>query len=112
MGGLMSLYAITAHNDTFSKAACLSPYLFPVRKDMERECRRPIDPDTRVYLSWGSSETRSKRSLSWISKTNLEMANLLNAAGARVHLNLVLGGTHCEACWEKEIPVFLRFFLA
>ena len=37
MGGLMSLYTITAHNDTFSKAACLSPYLFPVRKDMERE---------------------------------------------------------------------------
>ena len=112
MGGLMSLYTITAHNDTFSKAACLSTYLFPVRKDMERECRRPIDPDTRVYLSWGSSETRSKRSLSWISKTNLEMANLLNAAGARVHLNLVLGGTHCEACWKKEIPVLLRFFLA
>lgn len=96
----------------FPRPPVSPPYLFPVRKDMERECRRPIDPDTRVYLSWGSSETRSKRSLSWISKTNLEMANLLNAAGARVHLNLVLGGTHCEACWEKEIPVFLRFFLA
>ena len=25
MGGLMSLYAITAYNKVFSKAACLSP---------------------------------------------------------------------------------------
>ena len=110
MGGLMSLYTITAHNDTFSKAACLSPYLFPVRKDMERECRRPIDPDTRIYLSWGSSETRSKRSFAEISKVNLEIANQLQKQNIRLHLNLVVGGQHNEACWEKEIPVFLRFF--
>ena len=25
MGGLMSLYGVTAHNETFSRAACLSP---------------------------------------------------------------------------------------
>ena len=111
MGGLMSLYTITAHNDVFSHAACLSPFLYPIRRDMENDCRRTLDPQTKIYLSWGSSETRSKRSLTWISKTNLDMANLLNAAHAQVYLNLVPGGTHCEACWEKEIPVFLDFFL-
>ena len=31
MGGLMSLYTITAHNDVFSHAACLSPFLYPIR---------------------------------------------------------------------------------
>ena len=110
MGGLMALYSITHHNDIFSKAACLSPFLGPIRRQMAKECERPLHQDTSIYLSWGSSETRSKRSFAYVSKVNLEMANLLNRQGIRVLLNLVVGGQHCEACWEKEIPAFLDFF--
>ncbi len=110
MGGLMSLYTITHHNDTFSKAACLSPFLYPIRNEMKKECERRLDPDTSIYLSWGSNETRSKRSMAYMSKTNLDMANLLYRQQIQLYLNLVVGGQHCEACWEKEIPVFMQFF--
>lgn len=110
MGGLMSLYSITRYNTVFSKAACLSPFLAPMRKEMMDECRHPLLPQTSVYLSWGSNETRSKRSFAYISKVNLEMANILNQQDIDLYLNLVVGGRHCEACWEKEIPVFMNFF--
>ena len=83
-GGLMSLYAITAHNDTFSKAACLS---LPVSCGAQRHGERmpPADRSGYPCLSFLGKQLRpaKKRSLSWISKTNLEMANLLNAAGPR-----------------------------
>lgn len=110
MGGLMALYSITHHNDVFSKAACLSPFLLPVRKEVAEECRLPLQADTSIYLSWGSSEQRSKRSFVYSTKVNLEIANLLYAQSIRLHLNLVVGGQHNEASWEKEIPVFLNFF--
>ena len=110
MGGLMALYSITHHNAVFSKAACLSPFIAPVYRELTAECQRPLQPDTSIYLSWGSSETRSKRSFAEISKVNLEIANQLQKQNIRLHLNLVVGGQHNEACWEKEIPVFLRFF--
>lgn len=47
MGGLMSLYTITAHNDTFSKAACLSPSCFRCAKTWRenaagRSTRTPV----------------------------------------------------------------------
>lgn len=109
MGGLMALYAITQHNDTYSKAACLSPFLAPLHRQMEAQCRLPLHPDTRIYLSWGSNEARSKRAFSYVSKVNLKMANRLNEQPIALYLNLVLGGQHCEACWEKEIPAFLHF---
>lgn len=109
MGGLMSLYSITHHNDTFSKAACISPFLYPIREEIAKECLQELDPQTSIYLSWGSNETRSKRTFAYISKTNLEIANLLNRQSIRLHLNLVVGGQHNEACWEKEIPLFMKF---
>ena len=109
MGGLMSLYTITHHNATFSKAACLSPFLYPIRDEIAKECLRPLDSATSIYLSWGSNEARSKRTFAYMSKTNLEMANLLNRQPIRLHLNLVVGGQHNEACWEKEIPLFMKF---
>lgn len=106
----MALYSITHHNAVFSKAACLSPFIAPVYRELTAECQHPLQPDTSIYLSWGSSETRSKRSFAEISKVNLEIANQLQKQNIRLHLNLVVGGQHNEACWEKEIPVFLRFF--
>lgn len=106
----MSLYSITRYNTVFSKAACLSPFFAPMRKEMMDECRHPLLHQTSVYLSWGSNETRSKRSFAYISKVNLEMANILNQQDIDLYLNLVVGGQHCEACWEKEIPVFMNFF--
>ncbi|MFR2886433.1 MAG: alpha/beta hydrolase [Merdibacter sp.] len=83
MGGLMSLYTITAHNDTFPRQP-VSPYLFP-GKDMER-MPPAIDPDDAIF-SWEAADPQ--QTLAQLDlKTNLEMANL-NAAGGPFP-NLVL----------------------
>ena len=53
MGGLMSLYAITAYNKVFSKAACLSPSVRICLPQVKAELKKAkLAPDTRVYLSW------------------------------------------------------------
>ena len=110
MGGLMALYSITYHNAVFSRAACLSPFLGPVRKQIAQDCQLLLQTDTYIYLSWGSNESRSKRGFTYMSKVNIEIANLLYQQDIHLRLNLVPGGQHWEASWEKEIPTFFQFF--
>ena len=62
LGGLMSLYAVTAFNEVFSKAACLSVPMgmcFPQLRSQVRE--GIIDPDTRVYMAFGEEEARDQK---------------------------------------------------
>ena len=54
MGGLMSLYGVTAHNETFSRAACLSPSVRFSFTEVKADIRKAkLAPGTRVYISWG-----------------------------------------------------------
>lgn len=57
MGGLMSLYTIIKYNQYFSKAACLSPSIAICHHQMKEEFK-DINPDTRVYFSYGKKEVR------------------------------------------------------
>ena len=110
MGALMSLYAVTARNDVFSKAACVSPALSSCYAQALRQIREDsVDPDTRVYLSWGECETRDARALAHASAQRLEIANLLMAQGARVYPYLQEEGRHCEADWSRQTGEFMRF---
>lgn len=57
MGGLMSLYAATAFNATFGKAACLSPSLWLGAGKMRRIINQAdIAPDTLIYMDYGGEE--------------------------------------------------------
>jgi predicted alpha/beta superfamily hydrolase len=107
MGGLMSIYAVTAYNHVFSRAAALSPSLWvspPKRKELIRTA--PIAPGTRVYLDMGTEEIDKKRlALSGMFETAKE----LSRAGVDVAADVIPGAKHCEADWEKRIPVFLRY---
>lgn len=110
MGALMSLYAVTARNDVFSKAACVSPALSSCYVQALRQIKGDrIDPDTRVYLSWGECESRDARSLAHTSAQHLEIANLLMAQGARVYPYLQEEGRHCEADWSRQTGEAMRF---
>lgn len=109
MGGLMALYTILHHNETFSKAACLSCYLHHVMGDIRKELATDLMKDTSIYLSWGSDEYRSKTQLAQATKANLEIANTLLSKSVMMQIHQVYRGRHCEACWEKEIPTFLTF---
>ena len=107
MGGLMSLYAVTAYNDTFSRAACLSPSLWDARHH-EQELKAPLKQPTRVYLDMGTEETDGHVTV----LTGLfDAAKLLTRAGATVDARVVEGARHSEAYWEQRIPVFMDYLL-
>ena len=116
MGGLMSIYGVIVHNDVFSKAACVSPGMFwnigRLRADLGRSY---INPDSRIYMSWGeieagkaahngnpATDTREARA---VRKFERE----LQERGASTYLYFQYGGRHCEADWEKQVPVFMNY---
>lgn len=116
MGGLMSLYAAAAYNEVFSKAACLSSAITPCFADMGREIlAHRLDADTRVYLSWGTEEaggTHRKPTedlKTHTARCNLAIRALLEQQNVSVKTFCQRGGHHCEAAWEKQVPVFMDY---
>lgn len=110
MGGLMSLYAIAAHGDVFSKAACLSPSISICMEALLADIGKVSFPGlTRVYVSWGSKECQGKKGLAEHTERVLCVANALQTRGAEVWTWLQVGGGHCEADWSKQVPQFMKF---
>ena len=105
MGGLMSLYAVLAHNAVFSKAACLSSSVGPCMQDLLREIYEgQLDGDTRIWLSWGTREGGPQ--------TEANHHALQEALQSRLQITRLYrqpGGRHCEADWEKQVPAFMDF---
>ena len=105
MGGLMSIYAAVNYNKFFQRAACLSPSVWVSPEKMANLIAKSrMRPDTYIYMDYGSRELYNH-------DTNTEalvgvMDQLLRK---QVYLTfrIVPGGTHSEASWEKQIPVFM-----
>ncbi len=116
MGGLMAAYAVLRYNAFFSKAACLSPSLGAVSEEYWRELETaPVDPDTRVYLSWGTLEA-GKLKNPWTEDRRSGMYRIcagtaarFEARGARAMTYCQIGGKHCEADWEKQNGIYMPF---
>lgn len=110
MGGLMSLYGVTAHNDVFRCAACLSPSVRFNFTEVKAGIRRAkLASDTRVYLSWGECEAKSKHGMAQYTAKALEVNALLTEKGAVTYPYFQLGGKHCEADWQKQLPRCFKF---
>ena len=111
MGGLMAYYTVVAHNDVFSKAACISSAVGFCYNAMREELTSagPMLPDTRVYMSWGSKESGRKPGLVKYTCTNLEFSHLLVERGAVTYPYLQAFGGHCEADWEKQNAIYMPF---
>ena len=109
MGGLMALYTIIHHNESFSKAACLSTHMHGLMKSLRQEVKHPIDPNSDIYISWGAKEVATKNQLARFNKSHLDLINELIKSKANFDINFVVNGKHCEADWEKEIPRVFQF---
>lgn len=116
MGGLMSLYAVVRYNRWYSKGACLSSTVYPCMPQIMREISESfVDPDTRVYLSWGTKEARGIKDVSQEDRSsrtyrnNKAVESALAKKGASVRLYCQTGGAHCETDWEKQVPGFMDF---
>ena len=106
MGGLMSLYALIRYNDVFSRAACLSPSLWTApRRVTDLVQRAKLSPDTVIYMDYGSREMGSRRAM---RKLFASVTQRLMEKKVWLTSRIVPNGDHCEACWEEQIPVFMR----
>lgn len=106
MGGLMALYAALAYKNVFSKAACLSPSLWIAPEKVKNLLDEAGDlSKSIVYIDYGSEEmgnhAASKEAL-------LTAVKVLFEKNCNVSFRIVDGGTHSEASWEKQIPVFME----
>jgi predicted alpha/beta superfamily hydrolase len=105
MGGLMSLYAVTAYNRVFSRAAALSPSVWLVRGKMLPLLKRiDLETGTVIYMDYGSREMDNHTGM---MRCFMNTASILTEKGAFVTSRIVPNGDHCEACWEEQLPFFM-----
>ena len=110
MGGLMSLYAVICYNQIFSKAACVSSAISFCGKELRAAIAgNDLNPDTKVFLSWGSSEAGSPRGKAIANACNRSINDRLYAKGVQPYMYRQIGGHHCEADWEKQVPLFMNW---
>ena len=110
MGGLMALYAVVAYNEVFSRAAALSPSIMLCMKEVRSLiAETKLQKTTRVYMDVGSTEVPENRRGRGLLADLFDTAARLTKGGAQVAAQLVTGAAHCEADWEKRIPVFMDY---
>lgn len=116
MGGLMALYGVVHYNQWFSKAACVSSAIgFCMPALMADMNQHYMNPDTRVYLSWGTKEAYGVRNIwredrsSDTYKCNLTVADKIRKSKALAKMYCQIGGSHCEADWERQVSGFMNF---
>lgn len=105
MGGLMALYGATEYNHVFQRAACLSPSLWvSPGKVIEMVARADIKNDTCIYMDYGSLEIFNHAAT---AESLISVAHLLLTKRVNLAFRIVPGGTHSEASWEQQIPIFM-----
>ncbi len=120
MGGLMSLYGVICHNETFGKAAALSGGIRFSRRDLLRDLTTAtVSSDTRVFISWGEREAGRLYSHdgepgdpAWDSaeaRATHIIGDRLCERGAAVMTHYQPGGRHREADWERQLPRLMDF---
>ena len=102
MGGLMSLYALLQYNDTFSRAAALSPSIWVSPEKLSGLVgRAKLEPGTVLYMDYGSREMGNHDGMRC---GFAEMCARVMTRGIHLTSRIVPGGTHSEASWEKQLP--------
>lgn len=105
MGGLMALYAVSCYNKVFQRAACLSPSLWvEPSKIYNLIARANIKNDTTIYMDYGSEEMFNHEGS---ADALISISHLLLKKRVNLTMRIVPGGSHCEASWEQQIPVFM-----
>ena len=108
MGGLMSLYAVSAYNAVFSRCAALSPSIIFAEKALD-DCLRQAElaDGTVIYMDYGERELGfADTAARWRS-----VSSLLLRKNALLTARIVPGGEHCEASWERQEPFFIPALL-
>ena len=109
MGGLMSLYALLQYNDTYSRAAALSPSIWVAPDKLSGLVgRAKLTPGTVLYMDYGSREMGNHDG---IRREFSNLSGKLMTRGIHLTSRIVPGGTHSEASWEKQLPFVFHTLL-
>ena len=93
----------------FSRAAALSPSLWTdPRKVKMMISKANLDPNTVLYMDYGSEEILYHRSM---RKIFGDISSQLVQKGVMLESRIVPGGDHSEASWEKQLTFFMRTLL-
>ena len=116
MGGLMSLYGVIMYNHCFSKAACLSSAIIPCYRKLCADLRSSDPhPDTRIWLSYGEDEAAGRNAgtkellETTTARYTSKILDLLSEKKVMTRTYVQPGGRHCEADWEKQVPMFMNY---
>lgn len=116
MGGLMAFYGVSAYNDVFSKAACISSSINICMNAIEKQLAQiTLDPDTRIFMSWGTREVKDIMDIYRIDTTSMTYARhyfiqeYVESQQASMQMYCQVDGGHCEADWEKLVPIFMHY---
>lgn len=105
MGGLMTIYAVTAYNEVFSKGVALSPSVWVAPKRLDEMIEKSeMAADTVLYMNYGSREMSNHEGM---AAKYYRAMNTLAKKNIMLTSRIVPNGDHCEACWEQEIPIFM-----
>lgn len=106
MGGLMTIYALAKYNKYFSRGAALSPSLWVSGGEVPPFVSNgKFGKDTVLYMDYGSNEFKNHAAQ---KKVFYETASALAAKNVFLTSRIVPYGTHSEASWEKQIPLFMN----
>ena len=67
-----------------------------------------VDPNTVLYMDYGSEEFGNHDDM---HSDFCDLSSMLLQKGIMMNLRIVPGGSHCEACWEEQVPFFMRTLL-
>lgn len=108
MGGLMALYGVIRYNQYISKAASISPAIITSYYQFKKELAdTKIDPDTRVYFSWGTEEWGGYDCMG--AKRIFELEKDIQQQGGKTYILCQEGGHHGEASWAKQTGTWMDF---
>lgn len=107
MGGLMAYYAVLKYNHIYSKAACISPAFRLSIRNVKSELQKSgeLDEDTKIFFSWGTKE--DPRGV--LGKHIWKLDAMLQERRIDTYCFQHVDGTHSEASWELEIPLWMNF---
>ncbi len=108
MGGLISLYAVWAHPETFSRALCISSaFFFGNHSMLDLIKTRGIAKDLAVYIDVGGREGDSPSGSASMVDDSMAMYEALLAAGipaSRLDYIFDPSATHNEGAWSRRFP--------
>lgn len=109
MGGLMAEYMISAYNDVFARAACVSPSTHFNYTSLMKQIEQTSYDETWIYIDQGSQEVHGKRKFIDEVDIMLQLNHAWSMKGCHTYPHLTPGGHHTEADWERVVPVFCEY---